>query len=84
MNDPFASSFGPSWDVWNRSGGDGALQQFDRMWPATAWMGPEGQFSTMSFDLVEHPDRFVFIAGRHPPDESLVIYSFFRCTRGPR
>jgi hypothetical protein len=60
--DPFnSSSFGPSWDIWNRP--SDVFQQFDRMVPSAGWMGPEGQFQTLTFDLVEHPDRFVFIAG---------------------
>lgn len=62
MTDPF-SSFGPSWDLWNRPAGE-MFNQFDRMWPSASFMGSEGQFQTMNFDLVEHPDRFIFIAGK--------------------
>jgi hypothetical protein len=71
MTDPFTSSYGPTGEVWNRSPGD-VFQQFDRMWPTnSAWMAPDGQVQSLSFDLVEHSDRFVFIAG-------LSFFSSFR------
>jgi hypothetical protein len=63
--DPFSSLYGPGNEVWNRSPGD-VFQQFDRMWPTSStWMGPDGQVQSLCFDLVEHGDRFVFMAGEN-------------------
>lgn len=77
ITDPLtSSSFGPSWDVWNRPLDVG--QQFDRMWPSAGWMGQEGKSQTLTFDLVEHPDRFVFIAGPLPLPPRIVLHLCFQ------